>query len=365
MIDVPGKVLFYGGFSVLEMGHPALSLAAIGPEGGLKAKAKKSEKGRIRSPQFGLDFEPSSARQELVNFPYLAAEAFLRSKNLFKAHADITLHNGPMFGAPGEKTGLGSSAAACVAVVRAVFEAQGLDTPAHAETIHRLAQFAYACFSKKVGSGFDIATCAAGHSIVYERYGPKAIVLPESMDAQKLQAAVSSSLASDWKGLKREQFGLPKEYALIFFNIQSSKTSTISSVKAVGEYKKKEPQKYAQLIESQKEAEIRAISALVASNDDAVRAHTHEARQAHRELQVEVEHILPASSFDPIEPKPLQNLIEAAEKLDGVVAGRCPGAGGWDGVAFIIRTDFEGEDAIVKEGRRLGLSLASIPLRVL
>ena len=73
-VTSPGKVLFYGGFSVLLKNHISLSIAVFDKSGkGVTAKFKQGER-RIISPQFGLDFEPSLSSNELVNIAYLVAE---------------------------------------------------------------------------------------------------------------------------------------------------------------------------------------------------------------------------------------------------------------------------------------------------
>jgi hypothetical protein len=58
-------------------------------------------------------------------------------------------------------------------------------------------------------------------------------------------------------------------------------------------------------------------------------------------------------------------LIERAEMLPGVVAGRCPGSGGYDSVAFL--TEGNGGDQaaeIAKIGKGLGLGLELLGIRV-
>jgi ERG8-type phosphomevalonate kinase len=362
-VNVPGKILFYGGFSVLERGNIALSVAVCGEDGrGVVAGAEIGAR-RIVSPQFGLDISPSLADGQIVSYAYVFAETYLRSCGKWTGDIRLKVENSPVFGAKDRKTGLGSSAAATVAVVKALFEANGLDSSAHVETVHKLSQLAYAAFSKKVGSGFDIATSAFGRSIIYNRYDPAEISLPSSQEGAEIGRAIAASVNRPWGWVKAIPFAFPNDYKIVFFNIIRGSTSTISSVKAAMEWKKSNGDEYKRLIAKQRDAEAKAIEALSAHKSADVRKYTHVAREAHQELQKRVKGAVP--DFDPIEPEQLTAIIQDAEKMDGIVAGRCPGAGGYDGVAFIAESRFRETGEIAGLGKRHGLKLEHIPLRVL
>lgn len=362
-LTVPGKILFYGGLSVLEKGHISLSIAVVDAQNkGVTAKYETGKR-RIISPQFGLDIEPSLEIKQLIAYPYIVTEAYLKAKGMWKNDVAIEVTNSEIFGDKGEKTGLGSSAAATVAVVKALFIANGIDTEKEIETIHKLSQFSYAMFSQKIGSGFDIATSSFGKTIIYYRYNPTEISLPTTTNKEELVKAILSSVDKPWSWIKTETFALPEKYNIILFNIKGAKTSTIGSVKAVMQFKAKNPVKYAEIINMQKTAEEKAIDALSKTDDVAIRKYTHEARNAHKLLQKETAALV--KDFDPIEPEPLTKIIEEGEKIKGVIAGRCPGAGGWDGLAFIVTKDFKEAKKIIEIGKKEGLKLEHIPLKVL
>jgi ERG8-type phosphomevalonate kinase len=362
-VNVPGKILFYGGFSVLEKGNIALSIAVCGEDGrGVVAEAEAGAR-QIVSPQFNLDIAPALGDGQIVSFAYVFAEQYLKSCNKWKGDVKLKLENSPIFGQKDQKTGLGSSAAATVAVVKALFEANGVDPNAHVETLHKISQLAYAAYSKKVGSGFDIATSSFGKSIIYNRYDPSELALPASQDSSEVAKSISSSVNKPWGWVKAIPIEFPRQYRMLFFNIKRGKTDTISSVKAAMEWKKSNADEYKRIISAQKKAEEKAVDALLGHRSASVRKWTHRARDAHRELQNKVKGTV--SNFDPIEPEQLTAIIEGAEAMDGVVAGRCPGAGGYDGVAFIAKRKFKDIEKIVSLGDKNSLKLEYIPLRVL
>ncbi|MBM3228816.1 hypothetical protein FJZ26_00120 [Candidatus Parvarchaeota archaeon] len=371
-ISVPGKILFFGGFSVLEKGNPALCLAVCGKDGsGVVASWKKGGR-RISSPQFGLDFEPSleglGSQGPLVSYPYLVCESYLKAANLWKNDVFINLSNSPIFGHKDEKTGLGSSAAATVAVARAVFEANGLDISpqgSHFDAMHKLSQLSYALYSGKIGSGFDIAACAFGKSIVYHRYDPSEIILPHNgvLSQEALGSLAVGCAKKKWGWLDARPLAYKKRFKVLFFNVLGGKTSTISSVKAVMQYKAADPIGYSKAISMQAKAENLAIKALESGNWETVRECTGLARQAHALLSSGASKLV--GGFDAIEPQQLTEIIEECQGLDGIIAGRCPGAGGLDGVAFLARPDFMGTERIVEIGQNYGVRLEKIELKIL
>lgn len=373
-LTVPGKILFYGGYSVLEKGHCSLSIAVSDKQGkGVTARWRTGER-RMISRQFGIDLEPGiegiRERGILVEFPYIVAELYLNEKNLLRNRTTIELENSPAFGNKKEKTGLGSSAAATVAVVKALFSANGLDPleQQNSETIHKLSQYSYALFAKKICSGFDIATSVIGKSIIYRRYCPTSIGLPERISENELKKNLMESIGREWKGLGIHEFRMPERYSILFFNIEGTRTETISCVKAVNRWKEKHPGKYSQLIKQQNSAELKAIQAIRDCDDHEIRKQTHSARKAHMELQDEIakDQEPKLLDFTPIEPDELTKTIQEAEKITGIVAGRAPGAGGWDGLAFICTSE-AGKHAIqkiIQIGKKNRVELKHIELKL-
>jgi len=368
-VNVPGKILFFGGYSVLELGHISLSLAVVDDKGnGVTATVEEADSDILIARQFGLEQKidsPELIRKNIAASTFFLTKLYLKSKGFSNSHI-VFLTNSPIFGIE-HKSGLGSSAAATVGVVKSLFSANGLNSATHGEAIHKLSQYCGAAFTNKIGSGFDIATCSAGHSITYRRFNPSSINLPSDFkNATETTAKILSSIERPWPDLQTRLVSLPSKYDLLFFNIEGGKTSTVSNVRTVGEWKREHPTEYLELMKNQNADETEAIGRLLDGDNDGLRRCTHLAREIHRNLQG-----LVAQSYadlDPIEPEPLTKLIEFAEKIHGIVAGRCPGAGGWDGLSFII--DKDGFDkssinAIVAKAKEYDLTLTHLPLHLL
>ncbi len=333
MISVPGKVLFFGGYSVLLKGHISLSIAVFDEKGeGVNAHYKVGER-RLTSPQFNIDVEPSLNKENpyLIEYAYVLAEKYLEKKGKLKNKVGIKVENSPIFGDVNEKSGLGSSAASTVAVVKAMFLANELSINAHIETIHKISQMAYAFYANKIGSGFDIATSAYSQSIIYYRYNPNEIVI----DKSNIEKALALTVDKPWAWLDVKPVNVPA--GLLIFNIKNAKTSTISSVKAWKKWKAEKPDEFVKLMEEQNRVENIAIKALLNRDYEEVRKYTHKAREVHRTMQEEIKKVV--EEFDPIEPEPLKEIIDEVEKIEGIIAGRCPGAGGWDSIAFLTKPD--------------------------
>ena len=126
-VNVPGKILFFGGYSVLESGHAALSLAVADETGrGVTAEASRHQSNVLVSEQFSINQEIASAdliKKNVAMSAFYLTKLYLSSKGMSNRH-QVSLHNSPIFGTA-HKSGLGSSAAAPVAVVKALLAAEG------------------------------------------------------------------------------------------------------------------------------------------------------------------------------------------------------------------------------------------------
>lgn len=352
---------------MLELGNPALSLAVLDGHGkGVTTSVEKSKSDILSARQFGLREEVRSARAISKN---VAASAFYLTKKYLESKGTtdswrVEVTNSPMFGTR-FKSGLGSSAASTVAVVKTLLAASGLDLRAQAETAHKLAQYSYAAYAGRVDSGFDVATCSFGSSIVYHRFQSDSITLPSNYESKEVLNCLLASLGRTWQGMRVEPVSIPKRYSIIFFNIEGAKTSTISNVNAVMKWRTGHKKQYASLVRAQGEQEALGIQSFKRGDDDGLRAQTRMARGVQRTLQRLV--ASEVSGFDLIEPRQLTRVIDLGEKLPGVVVGRCPGAGGWDGLAFVVDTErFEERDCskIISAAKSHGLTLTRAKLRL-
>jgi ERG8-type phosphomevalonate kinase len=363
-VNVPGKLLFFGGYSVIEPGNVALSFAVYDRFGrGVTASSRRSATNMLISKQFGMSETIKTwdkARRNPVTAAFYFADLYLESKG-YSGKFIIRMHNSPMFGLE-NKSGLGSSAASTVALVKVLFSANGLEHE-YSELIHKISQFSYAAYAGRADSGYDIATCSAGHSIVYRRPESGAITLPTSRSRTQIEDNLFSSVERPWAGLVVKKASIPEKYDLLFFNIEGKRTSTYSNVGAVMSWRRRHLSEYSDLIHAQNSYEERGVELLLKGDDQGLRHYTRKAREVQRELQKAM--TKSSIHFDWFEPPALSNTIDAAEALDGVVAGRCPGAGGWDGLAFIIDKgtfDEANKKAIVREADNEGVSLRQIRL---
>jgi len=358
---IPGKILFYGQYAILEKEFFGLSFAVLdNNKKGLSAVFSKGKR-RIISKQFNLDFEPKDF-DNLVSCAYLIAEHYLKYYNLWKWDISIKLKNSKMFGQGEFKSGLGSSAAAIVGTISSLFKAQGLDLVEHKQTILKLSEYSAAVFSKKLGSGYDIATSVYKKSIIYKRFSPNLFEIFD--DNQKNLNQVILVVNKKWD-FYIKPFEFPKDYKILFFNILNSSTQTTLAVKEFFRFKQSNPQIYFESLRNQNNAEKKAIFYLQRKNIEKVRYYTHIARQELNKLSNLVLSSSSNKNFVLVEPNELSNIINQAEKIDGVIVGRCPGAGGYDGLAFIVRNDFDKTSQIIKLAKKYKIFLKHQPLEVL
>jgi phosphomevalonate kinase len=273
---------------------------------------------------------------------------------------EVSLENSPLFGGRDEKSGLGSSAASTVALIAAIMDGNGFEVGKKREVIHKLGQISHALAAGSSGSGFDIATSAFG-TIEYVRFDKNLIKVNEGMAPEAFSEAVGRLVKMDWPRMSIKKTAI-EPYGLLAFNIKGGKTSTISSVRAVRKLIEHAPELYENLIRDQALGEKEALEGLHRKDDQRIRDGMHSAREHQRLLSGWVGRI-GMLNFDPIEPPALTELIARAEELPGIIAGRCPGSGGFDSVAFL--TEGAPDAAKIREiGKELGLSLEQLKITV-
>lgn len=352
----PGKILLLGGYSVLD-GYPALSIAVEDNKGrGVTASCSRGPF-RIFSEEFGIDrkIDPDMHDRDSAGSAFTTALAYLKGKSIGLKPVTVRTKNSRIFGKRGEKSGLGSSAASTVAIVAAVLGWHGIDD---IKTVHKVSQIANFLATERTGAGFDVASSVFG-TIRYNRFDRKAISLDEKDEGFAQEVARLVKLP--WPGLEVRPFSLGR-YGLLAFNIRGSKTATLDAIKAIDIFRGKEPDAYARDIKAQAEAEEKVFKGIEKGDDGLIRDGMRRAREAQRRLSSGVEKI---TSFDPIEPEELRVVIDRAEEMGGVVAGRCPGAGGYDSLAFLVERDDPGiAKRIIGLGEEQGVRLERIDIRL-
>jgi phosphomevalonate kinase len=253
------------------------------------------------------------------------------------------------FGVPlheAHKTGLGSSAALVTALVSALVIhriMQPDDLDAARDKLHNLAQAAHCAAQGKVGSGFDVAAAIYG-SCLYRRFSPA--ILESLGDAgspgfeERLFVIVEDIDQEHPWDTECVDFGmkLPRGVQMVLCDVECG-SQTPSMVKKVLEWRR----------ENQKEADI--LWAALQSNNEKLRLELkRQAQNSETEtpsdysdirtyIQRARNHIrtMTRKSGVPIEPIVQTELLDTVSRIDGVIGGVVPGAGGYDAVALLIQ----------------------------
>ncbi|MCX8166422.1 MAG: hypothetical protein N3E37_01035 [Candidatus Micrarchaeota archaeon] len=375
MLSVPGKVLIYGSYSVLLIGNIALSFAVTDLKGKGVTSYFTTGKRRIVSAQFDIDIEPQFEgfikRNILVEYAYVIAELYLREKKLWKKDVFINLMNSQIFGSIHGKSGLGSSAAVVIAVIRSVFMGNGLSFKDYVDVIHKLGQITNALYTRKVSSGFDIATCAHDTSILYKRFNPDIIKLYEENGyTQEILREMVLLADNDWPEMHVKQFIVPSDISILYFNIIDRKTDTIESVKKVYAWRTMNKEKFNEMMRNLNALDENVINSLKERKYNEVKELTHKIRTEFKELQRNMREELKINDdITYIEPPVIGRIIDEVENAfpEEVIAGRVPGAGGWDGFCFLVlKSDWEPIiNKTIDLCKHNGLTVEYIPLRII
>ncbi|HUB92436.1 MAG TPA: hypothetical protein VL945_00585 [Candidatus Saccharimonadales bacterium] len=339
--SAPGKILWIGGYSVLE--RPNISyVTAVKSYVTVNARPSGENSLELDAPQLGMRAKGSvdlstgkvaaDAPKELVLLK-TSVEVALRYASATGAKVQglsIRTNNDPQFsysiaGGKVVKSGLGSSAALTVAAIASALKA--LEVKANRNQIHKLAQTAHSIATGKVGSGFDIAAASYG-SIIYTRYSPEIVKnLPPDYSNKELLGLVKKR----WD-YTAEKFPLPKEFRLTFANFVGESMITTASVGSVSEFKKGSPEAYNEIVGRLNQANVEAVEALRRignGEQDAMEAFKG-AFDRGRALSKE----LGSMSRVGIEPDDCTSLIEES-KSNGAFVAKLPGAGGKDSIAAL------------------------------
>jgi phosphomevalonate kinase len=252
------------------------------------------------------------------------------------------------------KTGLGSSAALVTAFTAALLshylpkEHFDLSSETSIHHLHNLAQAAHCAAQGKVGSGFDVASAVFG-SCLYRRFSPN--ILASSADPGSNDFATSlKSLVQDtdsvWDTeMQRDAVKVPKGLRLIMCDV-SGGSKTPGMVKQVLAWRKAKPEEadeiWADLHEANESLalEMKAMAEQQNFGLERLRACFTRIREGIRKMS--------EKSGVPIEPPEQTALLDACEKVKGVVGGVVPGAGGYDAISLLIEDKAETVEGLQK-----------------
>ena len=259
-------------------------------------------------------------------------------------HQPSRFHN---YGVPldkAHKTGLGSSAALVTAFTAALLNfylpksAFDLSSVEGKRRLHNLAQVSHCAAQGKVGSGFDVATAVYG-SCLYRRFSPS--ILANSADpgskgfATSLQGLIEESgPAGKWDTeIQGDAVKIPEGLRLVMCDV-SCGSKTPGMVKKVLAWRQEKPEEadgiWSDLHEAN-EGLARELKAMAESQDFGLERLRKCFTRIRRGIQ-----LMSEKSGVPIEPPSQTRLIDACEKLPGVVGGVVPGAGGYDAITLLI-----------------------------
>lgn len=351
----PGKVLWLGGYSVLE--RPNIGYVTT-IDAYVHARVKlleDSEKVHIHVPGFGISEQGSIDtlmgrfaidKPKVLNLLITAAEvvhSYLISKGIKPSGLEIETDNdrAMAYGFAGEgrnrtlsKSGMGSSAAVTVALTAAVLKSYGLDLMEN-DALHKLSQLSHSLATGKVGSGFDIAAATYG-SIVYTRYSPSILSgFPSDFTPEDVAGIVKKS----WD-YKIGKAALPSFFGTSMANFVNEAAITTSMVGIVNEFKKRDPEKYAELIAEMNktaEAAVKSLSRIKSESDNEIESFI-ENFERNRLATKRLGELSGAG----IEDDEATKLIEESRN-NGALIAKLPGAGGKDSIVAISSNNGDAE----------------------
>ena len=343
----PGKILWVGGYSVLE--RPNISfVSAVNAYVTTTLEVNRMKEVVLDAPQLNMSSRgiidgdsgciTVSVPKELLLFKTAAEIASRYAAGIGERVSgfNIAAKNDTPFAysiSTGKvvKSGLGSSAAITVATVGAILKSFEISFGEN-DALHKLAQIAHSIATGKVGSGFDIAAASYG-SILYTRYSPEMVKnLPTDYTNQQLVDLVKTS----WD-YKIEKLSLPRDFKLSFANFGESMITT-QAVGSVSEFKKNDPDTYSDLIMDINEENWKTVNALkeINNGNDKGLDEFKDAFDRGRSLTKKLGLLSNVS----IEPDDCTRLIEES-KNNGAFVAKLPGAGGKDAIAALSLDDKE------------------------
>ncbi|MFH1056704.1 MAG: hypothetical protein V1717_02840 [Candidatus Micrarchaeota archaeon] len=330
--SAPGKILWLGGYAVLE--RPNVSFIT-GVDKRVYASAKESHKITFKAPQFSFEasgiFENGkillnndSDKAKFVKTTTEACLNYFAWKGVALKNFELETKSDEAFGIE-VKAGLGSSAAVCVATAAALFELHGLGVEENKEKIHKISQWAHSTAQGKVGSGFDVAAACYGASS-YVRYSPEILKqpFPQVVDAE-------------WDYETRE-IPLPKQFKVAIAALGKS-ASTSEMVKKVNAWKAANAVEYDDLMTQYNAANSFAINSLKKLSSVYSEKNLADFRKMFNHAQF-LRKQLGVKSGCEIESDDYTQLRQESDET-GAFVSCLPGAGGGDAIAAFCLSEEE------------------------
>lgn len=249
------------------------------------------------------------------------------------------------------KTGLGSSAALVTAFIAAVLshyltrDTFNPSTDSGRILLHNLAQAAHSAAQGKVGSGFDVASAVYG-SCVYRRFSPSVLTGLGEMGSAGFARRLKACVEAEWDvQVSKSKVTVPKGLRLVMCDVDCG-SQTPGMVKQVLKWRAEGKQEadalWACLQRENDGLAAELVRIAEQGSDEESYAKLKEIMKSIRKLTKEMS----LKSGVPIEPESQTILLDACSKVEGVIGGVIPGAGGFDAAALLIEDRQEVVDAL-------------------
>ncbi|MEM0201899.1 MAG: hypothetical protein QXR73_01870 [Candidatus Micrarchaeaceae archaeon] len=347
----PGKVLWLGGYSVLEPGNIGF-VTTINAYVTASLKPIKSREVKIDAPDLGVSLSgnldndnhvKTTAPKELV----LALTAtnialgYLTALGQNVKGFEITTKNDSAFeyrvgNNTGDKrvtkSGMGSSSAVTVAITSAILKAFGGELYS-IDAVHKLSQLSHSLATGKVGSGFDIAAATYG-SIKYSRYNPD---LLKNFPQDYSPADIKNLIEYKWD-YKAEKLNLPDMFSTSMANFVGDAAITTEMVGSVSGFKKENPESYNQIIKAMNLHAENSLQALENINKGIEVDYNTRKFKDEFIMNRKYSKQLGVKSKVNIEDDEATKLIDESES-NGAFVAKLPGAGGRDSIVALSLND--------------------------
>jgi phosphomevalonate kinase len=312
------KCLILGGYVVLDHSNVGVCIAlnprvtctasfTTGPAFAIHVHSlPRDSRYEIRPPHWQ---DPTSFHARYERFILASFHVFFALHSVPDSSIALSIVGDREFYSDCSKTGLGSSAATTVAIIRSL--ARLLDPDSDSDRIFKASAIAHSIAQGNVGSCFDIS-CAVWGSQIFRRPSPQFLTI-ERFDEK-------------WNN-EHITVQLPPELKLYVLNTGLCGSSTPNLVRRF----LAKAENDSELFDRLKMRVTAAKEKLLVGNSNGISAAFRELRETLREITVkwEVE----------IVPDEVQALADRLEAIDGVLAVVIPGAGGYDSIAvFALRS---------------------------
>lgn len=255
------------------------------------------------------------------------------------------------------KTGLGSSAALVTSFTAAVLsfylpkDLFDVDTEKGLTVLHNLAQASHSHAQGKVGSGFDIASAVYG-SCLYKRFSPSLLNSLPAPGAPGFGTKLKELVEGDWDTeIAKSLIKMPRGLRLVMCDVDcgSETPGMVKQVLKWREENKTEAEGIWQRLQGGNEALAAELTRLA---DEGAEEPDGQGRYAKLAVIIEENRVairdMGEKSGVPIEPPQQTTLLDYCTKIEGVVGGVVPGAGGFDAVVLLVEND----EAVLEDLRK-------------